>query len=125
MDKGKSLKYITSYVLFAILIALVLIFLSSIFNKLISSKDNLSATVKNSNQITYVIDAGHGGEDGGAVADDGTLEKELNLELSKSLCLIFELNGNNVRMTRETDTLLYDHYNDLENYKGKKKIYDL
>jgi N-acetylmuramoyl-L-alanine amidase len=125
MDKGKSLKYITSYVLFAILIALVLIFLSSIFNKLISSKDNLSATVKNSNQITYVIDAGHGGEDGGAVADDGTLEKELNLELSKALCLIFELNGNNVRMTRETDTLLYDHYNDLENYKGKKKIYDL
>jgi N-acetylmuramoyl-L-alanine amidase len=28
-------------------------------------------------------------------------------------------------MTRTEDTLLYDHYNDLENYKGRKKIYDL
>lgn len=125
MDKGKGLKYIFSYVLFAILIALVLIFLSSIFNKLISSKENLSSTVKNSDGITYVIDAGHGGEDGGAVADDGTLEKELNLEMSKALHLIFELNGSNVRMTRETDTLLYDHYDDLDSYKGKKKVYDL
>jgi N-acetylmuramoyl-L-alanine amidase len=125
MDKWKNLKYIISYVLFAVLIALLLIFLSGIFNKLTSRKDDLSAIVKNSDGITYVIDAGHGGEDGGAVADDGTLEKELNLEMSKALCLIFELNGNDVRMTRETDTLLYNHYNDLENYKGKKKVYDL
>ena len=125
MDKWKNLKYIISYVLFAVLIAILLIFLSGIFNKLTSRKDDLSAIVKNSDGITYVIDAGHGGEDGGAVADDGTLEKELNLGMSKALCLIFELNGNDVRMTRETDTLLYDHYNDLENYKGKKKVYDL
>ena len=28
-------------------------------------------------------------------------------------------------MTREADTLLYDHYDDLDSYKGKKKVYDL
>ena len=78
-----------------------------------------------SDVITFVIDAGHGGEDGGAFASDGTAEKELNLEMAKSVALLLELNGNNVRMTRTDDTLLYDHYGDLENYKGKKKIYDL
>ena len=49
-------------------------------------------------ELVIVIDPGHGGEDGGAIAEDGTLEKELNLELSKVLCLIFELNGSDVRM---------------------------
>ena len=28
-------------------------------------------------------------------------------------------------MTRETDTLLYDYYDDLEDYTGQKKVYDL
>ena len=32
--------------------------------------------------ITVIIDAGHGGEDGGAVGDDGTLEKDLNLDIA-------------------------------------------
>jgi N-acetylmuramoyl-L-alanine amidase len=72
-----------------------------------------------------ILDAGHGGEDGGAVAIDGTTEKELNLEIAATLSLLYELNGNKYAMTRETDTLLYDKYNDLECYQGKKKIYDL
>ena len=80
---------------------------------------------KESDVITFVIDAGHGGEDGGAFAADGTAEKELNLEMARSVALLLELNGNKFRMTRTEDTLLYDHYGDLENYKGKKKIYDL
>ena len=125
MDKRKYTKTVVLYVLFAILIALILILFSSAFRSLISNKSNVSPTVADPDKITYVIDPGHGGEDGGAIADDGTLEKELNLELSKALCLIFELNGSDVRMTREADTLLYDHYDDLDSYKGKKKVYDL
>lgn len=74
---------------------------------------------------TFVIDPGHGGEDGGTFAPDGTAEKVLNLQVASTVSLLLELNGNSVRMTRTDDTLLYDHYNDLENYKGKKKIYDL
>ena len=30
---------------------------------------------------TIIIDAGQGGEDGGAIGDDGTCEKDLNLDI--------------------------------------------
>lgn len=72
-----------------------------------------------------VIDPGHGGEDGGAVASDGTLEKDLNLELSGRICALFGVLGINSKMTRDTDVLLYDKYSELDDYKGKKKVYDL
>ena len=69
-----------------------------------------------------IIDAGHGGEDGGAVSKNGTLEKDLNLSISKKLCDIFKAAGYEVVMTRETDTMLYDKNAD---YKGRKKELDL
>ena len=69
-----------------------------------------------------IIDAGHGGEDGGAVSKSGILEKELNLSISKKLCDIFRAAGFEVVMTRETDTMLYDKSAD---YKGRKKELDL
>lgn len=72
-----------------------------------------------------LIDAGHGGEDGGASSADGLLEKDLNLSLSRnvaSLCLMF---GIPYEMTRDEDTLLYDRYGELENYDGRKKSLDL
>lgn len=78
-----------------------------------------------SSQVRFVIDPGHGGEDAGAVASDGTLEKDLNLEIATLLATVLELNGNEVILTREDDRLLYDHYGDLENYTGQKKVYDL
>ena len=72
-----------------------------------------------------VIDAGHGGEDAGAVAQDGTLEKDLNLKIAKCLEALCEINGNTAIMTREDDRLLYDRYGELDDYTGQKKIYDL
>jgi N-acetylmuramoyl-L-alanine amidase len=53
--------------------------------------------------ITVVIDAGHGGERSGAMATDGTLEKDLNLAIAKK---IVELNTNKdikLILTRESD----------------------
>lgn len=76
-------------------------------------------------QVTFVIDPGHGGEDSGAIADDMTLEKDLNLEIAKVLYALYELNGTPSKMTREDDRLLYDYYKDLDDYKGQKKVYDL
>ena len=55
---------------------------------------------------TVIIDAGHGGEDPGAVGLSGTLEKELNLEISKLLKETLTLCGFTVVMTREEDVLL-------------------
>lgn len=54
-------------------------------------------------QITVVIDPGHGGRDGGAVGEDGTLEKDLNLAVALKLKAILESANIHVIMTRETD----------------------
>ena len=60
---------------------------------------------------TVIIDPGHGGFDGGAGAADGTLEKDINLEISLKLrdCLL--LYGFNVIMTRSDDTGTEDNPN--------------
>lgn len=72
-----------------------------------------------------VIDPGHGGEDGGCSADDGTLEKELNLYISENVSEFLNAAGYPTVMTRTSDTLLYDMYGDLNDYTGKKKVFDL
>lgn len=54
-----------------------------------------------------VIDAGHGGEDGGAVAPDGTLESDVNLIVALRLEALARLVGVETRMTRSTPQLDY------------------
>ncbi len=50
-----------------------------------------------------LIDAGHGGVDPGAVGTAKTLEKDVNLEISKRLQLLFHQAGSKVIMLREDD----------------------
>ena len=59
------------------------------------------------NGIIIVIDAGHGGRDGGSVGVNGTIEKEINLKYA--LCLKDKLveNGFRVVLTRKNDDGLY------------------
>ncbi len=71
---------------------------------------------------TVIIDAGHGGEDGGAVSADGHLEKDLNLSVAMLLGKSLTEMGYNVVYTRTEDKLLYS---EEENIKGMRKIYDL
>ena len=52
---------------------------------------------------TVIIDAGHGGEDGGAVASDGTVEKDINLKIALQTAKLLKLYGFEVIMTRESD----------------------
>ena len=73
--------------------------------------------------ITIVLDAGHGGEDGGAVGRDGAvIEKDLNLKITLLLAEMMRANGFDVVLTREKDELLYDR---SINYQGRKKALDL
>ncbi len=51
-----------------------------------------------------LIDAGHGGFDGGAVASDGTNEKEINLAISLKLEALLRAMGFETVMIRTTDT---------------------
>lgn len=57
---------------------------------------------------TLIIDPGHGGEDGGAVASDGTIESLINLSIAEKAADLAELLGWDVCMTRETDISIYD-----------------
>lgn len=50
-----------------------------------------------------LIDPGHGGFDGGAVAEDGTTEKHLNLAVALYLRDMLYICGVPVEMTRQTD----------------------
>ena len=52
---------------------------------------------------TIILDAGHGGFDGGAVAPDGTVEKDINLKIALTLKEFLEQGGYEVIMTRESD----------------------
>jgi len=71
---------------------------------------------------TVIIDAGHGGEDGGAVGVNGCLEKDINLSIAKELKSSLESLGVECVLTREDDRLLYDRN---VNYEGRKKRLDM
>lgn len=60
------------------------------------------------NVPVIIIDAGHGGEDGGAVGIDGTAEKDLNLSISLKLNEILSAMGYQTRMVRTTDTSIHN-----------------
>lgn len=62
-----------------------------------------------------VIDSGHGGKDPGKVGVDGSLEKDINLEIAKRLKTYLEQSDVTVVMTREEDIGLYS-----ENDTNKK-----
>lgn len=55
------------------------------------------------NRRTIILDAGHGGFDGGAVAPDGTIEKDINLNIALNLEKILRFYGYDVIMTRSED----------------------
>ena len=55
-----------------------------------------------------IIDAGHGGEDGGAVGVSGTLEKGLNLAVALKIQELLEAESIPVIMTREEDVAFGD-----------------
>lgn len=65
---------------------------------------------------TIVIDAGHGGRDGGAVGSSGVTESELNLLYAKQLASLCDDFGIGVTMTRSDMNGLYD-----ESASNKKK----
>lgn len=64
-------------------------------------------SVSNYNGITIVIDAGHGGRDGGSVGVNGTIEKEINLKYALTLKEKLVDSGYRVELTRRTDDGLY------------------
>ncbi len=126
MKENKPIWYTFKFALLTMVSCILILLFGLFFGNYLKNRSEKSKTVSlNTNEVVFIIDAGHGDEDAGAIADDGTLEKDLNLEIASLISGLLELNGNDVKMTRETDTLLYDYYDDLEDYTGQKKVYDL
>ncbi len=65
----------------------------------------------------WIIDAGHGGADGGAVSPDGVTESQLNLEISLRLRDLADLLGIETVLTREDDVSIYTEGETLREQK--------
>lgn len=70
---------------------------------------------------TIVIDAGHGGEDGGATSCTGIAESRYNLEIALRLNDLLHLLGHETVMIRTTDTSVYTKGGTI----AQKKVSDL
>lgn len=112
----KIKKFIFPCVCFALLSAFVLLMISAALNIKVSVS---SESVKS--MPTIVIDAGHGGEDGGAVSESGMLEKDINLSIANDTSALFYLLGFDVTQTRKTDIAL----DNGEDTIRKRKVSDM
>jgi len=93
----------------ASLILTASLIIGGISSSLITLARNSTPTAIKAREFpVIVVDAGHGGIDGGAVAADGTAEKTINLAISKHLNEILSLAGFNTVMTRDDDNLISD-----------------
>lgn len=109
-----------SYIIFTL--SLSILILTVLLGSILTSPVIATSSLSQLNKPTIILDPGHGGEDGGAVADSGVLEKDINLAISNKLRTFFQINGFDVEMTRDDDTALYDNVrsntkkrSDLEN----------
>jgi len=75
-----------------------------------------------SSDPTVIIDAGHGGEDGGAVSVLGEVESTINLEIARKLCHMLDFLGHKTVMTRKDSNAIYD--TDAKTLR-EKKVSDL
>ena len=74
-----------------------------------------------SRENVIIIDAGHGGEDGGATSCTGILESQFNLEIALRLNDLMHLLGLETVMIRTTDISVYTQGNTI----AAKKVSDL
>lgn len=99
-----------------IVITLSVVVLSAFF--LYGCNMYVTANTQGEELPVVIIDAGHGGEDGGAVAPDGTNEKDINLSIATYLNDMFITGGFKTIMTRSSDIAIYDE--GCETIKSKK-----
>lgn len=115
MEREKSEKYdwivrILLYLMMAVAVGLVLR-----GGARLASSDRVELQQKETDRPCVVIDAGHGGADPGKVGVDGSLEKDINLQIAKKLAQFLTAADVDVVLTRESDAGLYD-----ENISNKK-----
>ncbi len=101
-------------------VSLLFFFAASMFTTMgYKALRNASAVNAADDDIVIVIDAGHGGEDPGAVAN-GVIEKDVNIEIALYLSEMLNAYGYKTVLTRSGDYLLYN-----KGQESQKKYYDV
>lgn len=97
--------------------ALVILFVAGIL-LVRNTKATATFSTLSSPKQTVIIDAGHGGEDGGAVSADGTAESHINLAIARRLESILLFLGQEPIMTRTDENAVYSP--DAQTLREKK-----
>jgi len=113
----KTSKIIIKICIFSMVLSITALLLCMMFNH---ADKNKNTSVSTKELPVVIIDAGHGGEDGGASSKDGLKEKDLNLDVALTLGNMLEADGITVIQTRTEDKMLYTEYK-----KGSLKMQDL
>ncbi len=124
ISKRASLVYTVKILIVCLLLSAVLYSLCALLAHALPMHASTADAIGNgSGYSVVVLDAGHGGRDGGAVSKNGILEKDLNLSVTNTLCDILIFCGVDTVMTRTGDSLVCDESDPA--LKGKLKMTDL
>ncbi len=120
-------KLLPSYLLPAVEAVMALILFVLIYNlsrqaAILTSSSSVTPAEK---KPVVVIDSGHGGNDPGKIGVDGTLEKDINLQIAQLLKQYLEASDVQVIMTREDDRGLYkeqDNHKKMADMKARCQL---
>ncbi|MDP4118725.1 MAG: N-acetylmuramoyl-L-alanine amidase CwlD [Bacillota bacterium] len=104
-----------------IIIAIIALVLVGGINVATGNTTEQTSALPVANKVV-VLDAGHGGEDGGAVGTGGTVEKDINLAVMTKLQKLLEQTGCIVMTTRTEDKSLHNRGDEKT---GNRKMSDL
>ena len=114
--------YYANDIFLIILLSVIIIFTTTLGVLFEKNTPYRQVAISECSRSIIVIDAGHGGEDSGAVSASGILEKDVNLLIAKEIGRLLTEKGFSVVYTRTEDKLLYS---EEQNVKGLRKINDL
>ena len=103
--RGDHVEKLKAYLSYSAVLLCIFIFGGLMYASFGNNDQVITASAET--QPIIVIDAGHGGEDGGASAN-GVLEKDINLAIALKLRDMLKASGFEVVMTRESDVSIYD-----------------
>lgn len=110
--------------LIKIVLIVALLAAAAVFVKIFVSNGGLKPVINQSSRSTLVLDAGHGGIDGGAISDSGLKESDINLQIALKTEALVRFLGIDTVMTRETDTDNSDNkaYSEHDNLVQRVKL---
>lgn len=110
--------------LIKIVLIVALLAAAAVFVKIFVSNGGLKPVISQNSRSTLVLDAGHGGIDGGAISESGLKESDINLQIALKTEALVRFLGIDTVMTRETDTDNSDNkaYSEHDNLVQRAKL---